>query len=97
MSVTELNLACCAVEAAEGVHLWRVKPEFVAAALAVEPTTRTWSDVQGRKVQATFQGIDGQFITSRMPGDLHRHLSGIVEALGKTYKKEAPQAVRPAA
>lgn len=38
MSVTELNLACCAVEAAEGVHLWRVTPEFVAAALAVEPT-----------------------------------------------------------
>ena len=38
MSVTELNLACCAVEAAEGLEIWRSTPEYVAAAAAVEPT-----------------------------------------------------------
>lgn len=38
MSVTELNLACCAVEAAEGVDLWRENPEFAASAQAVEPS-----------------------------------------------------------
>ncbi len=37
MSVTELNLACCAVEAAEGVDLWRANPVFAASAQAVEP------------------------------------------------------------
>ena len=37
MSVTELNLACCAVEAAEGVGLWRANPAFAASAQAVEP------------------------------------------------------------
>ena len=37
MSVTELNLACCAVEAAEGVDLWRANPAFAASAQAVEP------------------------------------------------------------
>jgi protease I len=25
--------------------------------------------------------IDGQFITARLPGDLHRHMSGVMEAL----------------
>ncbi len=34
--------------------------------------------------------IDGQFITSRLPGDLPRHLSGVTEALrGETSKKNA--------
>lgn len=34
--------------------------------------------------------IDGQFITARVPGDLPRHLSGVIEALqGKTQKKSA--------
>jgi protease I len=37
------------------------------------------------KAGATFAdealAIDGQFITSRLPGDLHRHLSGVMEAL----------------
>lgn len=32
MSVTELNLACCAVEAAEGVDLWRSSRELSAPA-----------------------------------------------------------------
>ena len=42
-------------------------------AIAVEATTRTWSDVQGRKVQATFQGIDGQFIMLQTAdGRIHR-------------------------
>lgn len=41
--------------------------------------------------------IDGQFITARMPGDLHRHLSGVIETLNKSYTKEKPQPVRPAA
>jgi protease I len=27
--------------------------------------------------------IDGQFITSRLPGDLHRHLSGVMDVLQK--------------
>jgi len=25
--------------------------------------------------------IDGQFITARLPGDLHRHMSGVMQAL----------------
>lgn len=39
------------------------------------------------KAGATFSdealAIDGQFITSRLPGDLHRHLSGVMDALHK--------------
>lgn len=37
MSVTELNLACCAVEAAEGVELWRSSERGQAASDAASP------------------------------------------------------------
>jgi len=33
--------------------------------------------------------IDGQFITSRMPGDLHRHLYGVIEQLNNTLASTA--------
>lgn len=33
--------------------------------------------------------IDGQFITGRQPGDLHRHLSGVLEALKGKYSGES--------
>lgn len=37
MSIVELNLACCAVEAAEGVELWRSSVASQQAAAAVKP------------------------------------------------------------
>lgn len=34
--------------------------------------------------------IDGQFITSRLPGDLHRHLCGVIDVLqGREHKLKA--------
>jgi len=41
--------------------------------------------------------IDGQFITARKPGDLHRHLSGTLKALGATGEGKKPADMRPAA
>ena len=43
MSVTELNLACCAVEAAEGVELWRSSERGQVALMQQARTSTCWS------------------------------------------------------
>lgn len=46
---------------------------LTSSLLAVDLTTRLWTDLKGRKVQATFYGIDGEFVTLQTAdGQMHR-------------------------
>ena len=76
---------------------------LISAELVKGKKISAWPEIKEEveEAGATFANealaIDGQFITSRMPGDLHRHMNGVIETLNKAYKNEKPQPVRPAA
>ena len=69
-------------------------PQLLAAANLLQgKEVAAWPECQGEMEQAGAKFvdealvIDGQLITARMPGDLHRHLAGTLDALqGDTEK-----------
>ena len=73
-------------------------PQILAAADVIQgKRIACWPEIQDEieDAGATFVDEalveDGQFITSRMPGDLHRHLYGVLKYLkGATAKANKP-------
>lgn len=65
---------------------------LIAAGLVKGKTIAAWMELKeevekaGAKFADEALQIDGQFITSRMPGDLHRHLSGVLEQLKNSHR-----------
>ncbi len=70
---------------------------LIEAGLVKGKRISAWPEIKDEveKAGATFVDealvIDGQFITGRMPGDLHRHLHGVLDVL-KNGKSTARQA-----
>lgn len=63
---------------------------LTTAALA-QSTPRTWTDVQGRKVLATFAGLDGEFINLQTSdGQLHRFPFASLSAEDRELAKKLP-------
>lgn len=73
-------------------------PQILAAANVIQgKRIAAWPEIQDEieEAGATFVDEalveDGQFITGRMPGDLHRHLYGVLQVLkGSTTKANKP-------
>ncbi len=63
---------------------------LTTAALA-QTSERTWTDVQGRKVQAVFAGLDGEFINLRTSdGLMHRFPLATLSAEDREVAKNMP-------